>query len=109
MKKRAFSLASLFLILIAIFLHMGGFGAAAEKTRNKNNAMNTADVQKQQGLYSEANRLSHRSDMLIMSGWGLAVAGVICLYLSYRRDESASRAGQIILLAFYVLLQFGTV
>jgi hypothetical protein len=47
--------------------------------------------------------------MLIMSGWGLAVAGVICLYVSYRRDEPASRVGQIILLVFYVLLQFGTV
>jgi hypothetical protein len=109
MKKRAFSLASLLLILLAILLHMGGFGAAAEKTRNKNNAMNTTDVQKQQALYSEANHLSHKSDKLIMTGWGLAVAGIICLYVSYRRDEPASRAGQIILLAFYVLLQFGTV
>jgi hypothetical protein len=109
MKKRAFSLGSLLLILLAIFLHIEGFGAAAQKTRNRNNAINTADVQKQQELKSEANRLSHKSDMLIMSGWGLAVAGIIRLCVSYRRDEPVSRAGRIVLLAFYVLLQFGTV
>jgi hypothetical protein len=104
MKKRAFSLVSLLLILLAIFLPLEGFGAAAEKTRNRNNAMNTADVQKQQELKSEVNHLSHKSNMLIMSGWGLAVAGIICLCVSHRRDEPASQAGQIILLAFYVLL-----
>ena len=109
MKKRAFSLSSLLLVLLAIFLHMEGFGAATEKTRNSSNAMHTVDVQKQQELKSEANRLSHKSDVLIMSGWGLAVTGIICLYVSYRRDEPVSRAGQIILLMFYVLLQFGTV
>jgi|SRR5882724_6952249 len=108
MKKRAFSLGSLLLIFLAIFLHLQGFGAAGEKNRNRN-AMNTTNVQKQQELRSEANRLSHKSDMLIMSGWGLAAASIICLYVSYRRDESGSRAGQIILLAFYVFLQFGTV
>ncbi|MGA3284818.1 MAG: hypothetical protein ABSD57_10225 [Verrucomicrobiota bacterium] len=70
------------------------------------NAMTTVDVQKQQELKSEANRLSHESDALVVSSWGVAAAGVICLFVSYRRDEPASRAIQIILLAFYVLLQF---
>jgi hypothetical protein len=69
--------------------------------------MTTADVQKQQELKSEANRLSHTSDVLVISSWSVAAAGVICLFVSYRRDEPASRAGQIILFAFYLLLQFG--
>jgi hypothetical protein len=31
MKERAFSLGSLLLILLALFLYMGGFGAAQKK------------------------------------------------------------------------------
>lgn len=107
MKERAFSLGSLLLILLALFLYMGGFGAAQKRSRIRDHAMTTADVQKQQELQSEANRLSHQSDALVVSSWGAAVAGVICLFVSYRRDEPASRAIQIILLVFYVLLQFG--
>jgi hypothetical protein len=109
MKKRVFSLGSLLLILLALFLFMGAFGAAQKGSRTRYDAMTTSDVQKQQEIKSEANRLSNRSWVWGISSWSVAAAGVICLFVSYRRDEPASRSIQIILLAFYVLLQFGSV
>src|SRR5450631_1394441 len=107
MKERVFSISSLLLILLALFLWMGGFGAAQKGSSFRHNAMTIADVQKQQELKSEANHLSYISYVLVISSWSVAAASIICLFVSYRRDEPASRAGQIILLAFYLLLQFG--
>jgi len=68
--------------------------------------MNTKDVQQQQALKVEEKQLSHISNERIILGWISGVISVGCLYFSYRRDESAPRSILIVLLAFYLLLQF---
>jgi hypothetical protein len=109
MKRRAFWFSSLFLVLLAISLHLGGIGAAQERTQRQHDAMNTKDVEQQQALTAEEKKMSHLSDERIILGWISGIISVGCLYFSYRRDETAPRLILIVLLAFYLLLQFAEV
>jgi hypothetical protein len=106
MKKRAFWFSSLLLILLAISLHLGGMGAVQKRVQLWHDAINTKDVEQQQALKTEANQLGHLSDERIILGWISGVISVGCLYFSYRHDETTPRSILIVLMAFYLLLQF---
>ncbi|HSY10294.1 MAG TPA: hypothetical protein VK840_05210 [Candidatus Dormibacteraeota bacterium] len=107
MKKRAFWFSSLTLVLLAISLHLGGIGAVQKRVQLWHDAMNTKDIEQQQALKVEEKKLSQIGNERIILGWISGIISVVCLYFSYRRDETAPRSILIVLLAFYLLLQFG--
>jgi uncharacterized membrane protein len=107
-KARVFWLVSLTLALSAISLHIGALGAASEHVNLFTRAMNAPESQKQE-LKAEAKHFSKKSDALVISGWVTAAVGLISLFISHRREEFAPRSVVVVLLAFYVLLQFAVV
>jgi hypothetical protein len=109
MKKRVFWFGSLFLILLAMSLHLEGIGAAQNRFQKKRDAIITKNIEQQQILKAEAKQLENKSDECIIFGWISGILSVICLFFSYRREEPAPRSILIGLLAFYILLQFAEV
>jgi uncharacterized membrane protein len=107
-KARAFWLVSFTLVLSAIILHIGALGVASEHVNLFTRAMNAPESQKQE-IKAEAKRYSKKSDVLVISGWVTASVGLVSLFISHRREESAPRSVVVVLLAFYVLLQFAVV
>ena len=109
MKKRAFWLISLCAILLALFFWLSGFGVAQKHARlinELNEAMNSRDLEKQQSLTVEAKQLTHLSDERIVFGCISGVVSLSCLFISHRRNEPAARSVVIVLMSFYLLLQF---
>jgi hypothetical protein len=107
-KARAFWLVSLVLVLSALFLHLCALGAAQKHVDRFNRAMNSPEPQRQE-FQAEAKDFSRKSDAFVISGWVTAAVGLVSLFISHRREESAPRSVVVVLLAFYLLLQFAVV
>jgi len=103
-----FWLISLVLILSALFLNLGALGEAQRHVDRIHRAMNSPEPQRQT-LEAEAKQFSQKSDVLVISGWVVAAVSLIFLFLSYRKEESAPHSVVVVLLAFYLLLQFGAI
>jgi len=67
------------------------------------------NVDEQQLLKVEAKQLGHLSDKRIICGWVAGVISLACLFISHRRDEPAPRSIVIVLMGFYLLLQFAEI
>ena len=86
-------LLSLFLMLGAILMVLGGRGQLEEGVR----AWQSGDRE----LFRQ---LAHRGAWFIYPAWALAVGGVACLFLSHRRRERAWRWTVLFLLGLFLLL-----
>jgi hypothetical protein len=107
-KARAFWLVSLVLVLSALFLHLCALGAAQKHVDRIHHAMNSAEPQRQE-FQTEAKDFSRKSDAYVILGWVTAAVGLVSLFFSHRREEPAPRSVMVVLLAFYMLLQFAVV
>jgi hypothetical protein len=107
-KARVFWLVSLTFVLSAIILHIGALGAAARQVDSFKREMNAPESQKQE-LKAEVKQYRKQSNARLISGWIAATVGLVTLFASYRKEESAPRSVVVVLLAFYVLLQFAVV
>jgi hypothetical protein len=105
---RAFWLVSLVLVLSALFLHLCALGAAQKHVDRFNRAMNSPEPQRQE-FQAEAKDFGRKSGAFVISGWVTAAVGLVSLFISHRREESAPQSVVVVLLAFYLLLQFAVV
>ena len=64
---------------------------------------------RKQEIRAEAKHWSKVANLSRGLGWGAALIGMFCLYISYRRDEPAFRGVLIVLLSFYLLFQFAVI
>ena len=110
MKTRAFWIVSLVSALVAICLHLAALGKAGNGVRSISQAMNAnAPEDQRQKLKVEAHQFYKVASNFRFTGIAVAILSVIFLFLSYKKDEQATRSVTIAILAFYLLLQFAVV
>ena len=107
-KSHAYWIISLALILAAIFLHLLALGQAANRVALHKEMRNASESQKQ-NLEIKAKQSSQLSDVLVISGWPTAIASLIGLLISRRKQENVSPLIPAVLLALYLLLQFAVI
>jgi hypothetical protein len=110
MKKRAFWFVSLVSALAAVFLHWDAMIKASYGVHDISVSGNgdIPEVQRQTSLV-EANQFYKTANALRYAGMVVAALSIVFLFLSRRKGEPALRWLTIVILAFYLLLQFGRV
>lgn len=108
MKERAFWFVSLTFVLSALCLHVNALSKASVGVQVFSQAMAAGDGQKS-SLKAEADHVHGIANILRTIAVPLAFVSAVCLFISYQRDEPASRFFLVGLLAAYVFLQFAVV
>jgi hypothetical protein len=105
MKKCAFWIGSLILILMASAFHLEGIKTDQERALRFGNAEQINDTDQKQTLKTEAKQLGDKSEELIILGRIIGILSAIGFYFSYRRHESVHYTVSIALLVLFVLLE----
>jgi hypothetical protein len=110
MKKRAFWFVSLVSALAAVFLHWDAMIKGSYGVHDISLSANgdIPEVQRQASLV-EAHQFYKKANALRYAGMAVAALSIVFLFLSRRKGEPTLRWPIIVVLAFYLLLQFGTV
>ena len=96
MKARWIFFLSLVLVLLAVVLRLGALGQFQDGYR----------IMRETGLHQFPPEQAHRGAFLLYISLPLALAGAVCVFVSYRRREPAWRWFAIGLLGVYLLVSF---
>lgn len=105
MRKRAFFLASVLLVTVALGLHLGALGQISKGVGRQAQSVTLDEEQKQQ-MIVEVHHYTSRGELLAYVGLVFALSSVACLVVSFRRREAARRSIPVTLLICYLMLQF---
>lgn len=103
--RRAFSRASLILVILAVGLHMGALSHVSRATSLEAQSVIVAPQQRLQ-MRAQADRYLSRGMILVFVGLGCAASSLACLVISFCRHESGPGIFAIGLMIVYAMLQF---
>lgn len=108
MKKRAYWLGSLVLVLAALLLHFNALKVASKQVKMINQA-NQLSGEEESELLAQSRALGTKIDRMVICGRLTAGMGTLCLLAACRREEPVPLLSIVLLLGLYVLLQFAVV
>ncbi len=103
MKARPFYLAAVVLVFGALFLHFAALGQISQGVRYRARSVTVSEQQRLE-MRAQADKFTHRGGLLTAGGFGLAASSLICVFVSFRRHEPASRSIPIVLLLCYLII-----
>jgi DMSO reductase anchor subunit len=103
MKSRKFFLIALISVILGLTAHIVALKFATRAGYLMASSLVDSKASPDYQKYAGDTRVA------LFLGFACAAIGTICLLVSYRLDEPASRSLVVLLLVFYVILQFGAV